>query len=251
MTSKFYKKATLLCLVLLVLVSLLFAPCAAQTSEEIEELFSYSTGTGTSITKMYDPMEKFNKKMFRVNRILFKQLGSSANKNLFKRTAGRNVSSGRKMIKRTLFNVVDNLSAPSYMINHLLQGHPEKSIREFWRFFINSTLGIFGIFDVAENIGLEKKPASYRETLAKYGIKNGPFIVLPILGATSMRNGFAALLEILTNPLSLVTQHYFISFVMYNCTQVAREIDYYPVVVEGSIDPYTRLRTFLANYDTI
>ncbi|KYH12841.1 ABC transporter [Neorickettsia sp. 179522] len=234
------------------LVFLILTPRLGKTTEELDTLFSYPKKTGTAVTKAYDPMEKLNRRIFKMNSLLFKYLKSSANKKLFQGTSPRKSRTGQKGMnsaKHLLLNIVDNLSEPSYVINHLLQGNPEKAVTEFWRFFINSTLGILGTFDVAETLGLEKKATSYRKTLTIYGMKNGPFIMFPLFGATSLRNSIAALLEILTNPLNLVTQHKFISFIVYNYSRIAREIDYYSIVFENSIDPYVKSRTFLVNYD--
>ncbi|ACT69850.1 MlaA family lipoprotein [Neorickettsia risticii] len=238
--------------ILFALAFLTLAPSLGETTEELDALFYYPKTTSTAITKVYDPMEKLNRRIFKMNSLLFKYLKSSANKKLFRGTNPGKSRAGRKSMdsaKYLLLNIADNLSEPSYVINHFLQGNPKNAVVEFWRFFINSTLGILGTFDVAQTLGLEKKATSYRKTLTMYGMKNGPFIMFPLFGATSLRNSIAALLEILTNPLNLVIQHKFIPFTVYNCSRIAREIDYYNIVFENSIDPYIKLRTFLVNYD--
>lgn len=86
--------------------------------------------------------------------------------------------------RRGLRNVVDNLGEPSYLLNNALQGKVTDAGVSLWRFAINSTVGIFGIFDVASDIGLSARPESFGETAASWGIGDGPYLMLPGLGPT-------------------------------------------------------------------
>lgn len=86
--------------------------------------------------------------------------------------------------RRGLRNVVDNLGEPSYLVNNVLQGKFVDAGSSFWRFTINSTVGLLGIFDVASEIGIEPKPESFGETLASWGVADGPYVMLPGLGPT-------------------------------------------------------------------
>lgn len=86
--------------------------------------------------------------------------------------------------RRGLRNVVDNLSEPSYLLNNALQGKAADAGVSFWRFAINSTVGILGIFDVASNFGLNARPESFGETAASWGVGDGPYVMLPGIGPT-------------------------------------------------------------------
>jgi len=86
--------------------------------------------------------------------------------------------------RRGLRNVVDNLGEPSHLLNNVLQGKVSDAGVSFWRFAINSTVGVLGIFDVATDIGLQRRPESFGETLARWGTADGPYVMLPGLGPT-------------------------------------------------------------------
>ncbi|AHX11812.1 vacJ like lipofamily protein [Neorickettsia helminthoeca str. Oregon] len=250
MQSKFFKSGSRALIISLLLFYVFPFACLGETSESFDSVFDLSESSVVRAVKVYDPLEGFNRKMFKINCSLIAKLQQSANKKLFKVTSRSRPFDNKstvKPVKQALFNIMDNLSEPSMAINHLLQGHPENSVRELWRFFINSTLGIFGTFDIAGTIGLEKRPSSYKQTLALYGIKSGPFLIVPLLGATSLRNSFAAILEILTNPLNLLVPNRSIIFIMYNCDKIARGIKYRSIVFENNIDPYAKLRTLSIN----
>lgn len=87
-----------------------------------------------------------------------------------------------------IYNFASNFEEPSTMVNNALQGNVEDSSNAFGRFLINSTAGVFGIFDVAEKIGLKKKEDEFGEVLAVYGVDAGPYLMLPGLGPTTVRN---------------------------------------------------------------
>ncbi len=99
-------------------------------------------------------------------------------------------------VRRRLRNLFDNLQEPVSAGNYLLQAEPKQSGVSLSRFVINSTLGLLGMFDVADAWGLKQEQTNFDDTFAKWCIPDGPFIVLPFIGpstpraATSMALGF-------------------------------------------------------------
>lgn len=85
-------------------------------------------------------------------------------------------------------NVLDNLRAPVTFVNDLLQGERERAGTTFARFFINSTLGLFGLFDVASELGHPLHKEDFGQTLAVWGFGEGPFLMLPLLGPSTLRD---------------------------------------------------------------
>ena len=86
-------------------------------------------------------------------------------------------------------NFFSNLSELDSIINYTLQGRLGRGVRSLGRFVINSTLGIGGLFDVASRINLPKAPTGFGTTLAKWGMHPGPYLVVPIYGPSTLREG--------------------------------------------------------------
>lgn len=93
-----------------------------------------------------------------------------------------------------------NLHEPVYFINHLLQGNSVDAISTLNRFLINSTMGGLGILDFASEAGFELRASDFGLTLKKYGIANGPYLILPLLGPSSLRDTPAMLVDLAIDP---------------------------------------------------
>ena len=90
---------------------------------------------------------------------------------------------------------------PRSSLNNFLQGKPAHGFSELGRFLFNSTLGIGGIFDVATASGMEEYPEDFGQTAAVWGMHDGPYVVLPILGPRTLRDAVFLPLDILADPL--------------------------------------------------
>lgn len=97
-------------------------------------------------------------------------------------------------------NFIDNFFTPLVFVNNVLQGDPEQALVSFYRFTFNTVFGFFGLFDVAQHIGLTKKMTTLNETLEKWGIETGPYLVLPILGPSSFRDTTGKLIGYYADP---------------------------------------------------
>lgn len=98
-------------------------------------------------------------------------------------------------------NFYDNLGTPLTMINNFLQGKPGDGFSDFGRFVVNSTVGIGGLFDVATPMGLEQHDEDFGQTFAVWGVPNGPYVLIPILGSYTLRDAVALPLDFLSDPL--------------------------------------------------
>lgn len=97
-------------------------------------------------------------------------------------------------------NFFDNLSYPTVVINQFLQGKVEDGFSGIGRIGVNSTLGVLGLFDVATGMGLPAKQEDFGQTFAKWGFGSGPYMVSPVLGGTTLRDGIGNIAAIFTNP---------------------------------------------------
>lgn len=86
-------------------------------------------------------------------------------------------------------NFVTNLEEPGYAVNSLLQGKFKHSGKAVGRFVINSTVGLLGLIDVADYMGIERHKEDFGQTLAVAGVGNGPYVMIPAYGPTTFRDG--------------------------------------------------------------
>lgn len=101
-------------------------------------------------------------------------------------------------------NAILNLDEPSTAINQVVQLKIGRALKTTVRFAINSTIGIAGLFDVASAGGLRRRPADFGQTLGRYGAKPGPYVMLPFLGPSNLRDGFGRLVDTFTDPVGFV-----------------------------------------------
>jgi len=132
-----------------------------------------------------DPLEGYNRAMFKFN--------DGVDKAIIKP-----VASGYKAVmpgfaRTGVTNFFSNLGDIWIGINNVLQGKVGAGASDFGRFAINTTVGIFGLFDVASNAGLDKHNEDFGQTLGRWGVGSGAYVVLPFLGPSSVRDGFGVL----------------------------------------------------------
>jgi len=109
-----------------------------------------------------------------------------------------------KPIRDGLRNAYDNISHLDVIANDFLQGKPRRGFGGMLRVGVNSTLGVAGLFDVASELGLEKRDEDFGQTLGVWGAGSGPYIVLPLLGPTTPRDAPGIAMDVVTNPLFYV-----------------------------------------------
>ena len=108
-------------------------------------------------------------------------------------------------VQRSVKNSLDNLNVVRRLTNNLLQTKFTGAGREAARFTINSTIGVAGLFDVAkEGFGIEQSDEDTGQTLGTYGVGSGPYLVLPFLPVTTVRDGVGMIADAAMNPLIFV-----------------------------------------------
>ena len=108
-------------------------------------------------------------------------------------------------VRSGLRNILTNLNEPVVFANYLVQHHPGKAAETLGRFTINSIIGVAGLFDVAKTrrFNLPHRPNGFADTLGFYGVKSGPFLYLPLIGPSSVRDLFGDVVDRLTLPLAV------------------------------------------------
>jgi len=126
-----------------------------------------------------DPWENFNRAIFGFNNKLDKAIVSPL---------ARGYSKLPGPVTTGVGNFFSNLFEPTTIINDLLQGKVGQAIEDSTRFLLNTTVGIAGLFDVAKHVSLPKNDEDFGQTLARWGIGDGPYLVLPLLGPSNVRD---------------------------------------------------------------
>ncbi len=194
--------------------------------------------------KLEDPFENHNRAVFNFNNQVY---------NYFT----RHVAHGYKSVmpdemRVAIRNVFDNISMPINLVSSLLQGDIDKSGRVVGRFLINSTVGLGGIFDVADQ-EFDLKPVNENMTqaLGYHGVPSGPYIVIPFMGSSSVRNLVGRTADIFLNPAFLLSAPILVNASLAGAKKVnetsflvkiKKELD------ERSIDEYESVRDFYEQY---
>lgn len=139
-----------------------------------------------------DPLEPLNRNILFVN-------------GAFDRGVVRPVASGYARIvpapiRTGIGNFLDNLREPRTAINQLLQGRPDLAVADTARFLINSTLGIGGLFDPAAQMGLVHHREDFGQTFAVWGIEPGPYLMIPFVGSSNVRDAIGTVVGLGTMP---------------------------------------------------
>jgi len=139
-----------------------------------------------------DPLEPMNRAIFEFNEIV--------DDNVLKPIAKGYKYVTPDPVEVGISNFFSNLGEIGTITNDLLQLKFAQAGRDTMRFFLNSTLGIFGIFDVATPLGLSKNKEDFGQTLGFWGVPDGPYLVLPFLGPSSFRDGPSMIVDYEISP---------------------------------------------------
>jgi len=174
---------------------LLPAATSARASAPAQE----GSGQGPALeagTANPDPWESTNRGLFKINKGL--------DRAVIRPTATFYRHAVAHPIREGVGNVLSNLGEPVTFVNRLLQVRPTKAVNSAARFGVNSTIGILGIFDVATGAGLPADPSGFAQTLGRYGTPEGPFVFIPVLGPSSVRDLTGRIVDGFADPINIV-----------------------------------------------
>lgn len=103
-----------------------------------------------------------------------------------------------------LNNMGENLSLPSDIVNKVAQGKLEDAVHNAWRLVLNTTIGIGGLLDPATAMGLDRRKADFGGTLHVWGVGEGAYLVLPVLGPSTERDMLGIVVDAAIDPVGLV-----------------------------------------------
>jgi len=149
--------------------------------------------TSTFEDEIFDPLEPINRAIFSFNNALDKAVLEPAAKGYRKLPSP--VQSG-------ISNFLGNLKMPLVILNQILQGQLPNAFESTGRFVVNSTVGVFGLVDVATKVGLEEKDEDFGQTFATWGVGDGFYLVLPIFGPSNIRDAVGTALTYTLDPVN-------------------------------------------------
>lgn len=145
-----------------------------------------------AMAQTQDPWRVNNERIFRFNDFIDELLVKPV-----ARTYGLFVPRFGRQLIGNFFSNIDDINV---FVNDLLQLKFDAAVSDSGRFLINSSIGLFGLFDVATGFELRKNEEDFGQTLAYWGVGTGPYVVLPVFGASNVRDSFGLVLDTLFNP---------------------------------------------------
>lgn len=141
------------------------------------------TGCASTATNPQDPLEGYNRAVFRFN--------DAVDRSVLKPTATAYKNTLPTFMQTGVNNFFGNLSDAWSAVNNLLQGKGQAGMGDVTRVALNSTFGIFGLLDIASEAGIPKHNEDFGQTLGTWGVPSGPYLMLPLLGPSTVRDTVA------------------------------------------------------------
>ena len=138
-------------------------------------------------TNPRDPLEPMNRAVFEFN--------DGVDKVVIKPVAQAYRAVLPQPVRTGVLNFFSNLQDPWIGVNNLIQGKPEEAFSDLFRFVTNTTFGLGGVLDVASDMGMDKHNEDFGQTLGVWGFPSGDYLVLPLLGPSSVRDGLGLIVD--------------------------------------------------------
>jgi phospholipid-binding lipoprotein MlaA len=147
-----------------------------------------------------DPWESWNRGVYKVNTALDNAVA--------KPVARTYVRALPSPVRTGISNFFENLRTPTVMVNDVLQGKLKAAANDLARFLLNTTIGVGGLLDPATQAGLDLNNEDFGQTLGHWGVHPGPFVEIPLLGPSDVRDGTGRVVDIFTGPTHYVRNNY-------------------------------------------
>jgi len=195
--------------------------------------------------RINDPLEPMNRAIFDFNQAL--------DKNAIRPVAIAYRDTVPEFARDGLHNALQNFGEPVVFLNKVLQGEPIAAIKTLLRFMANSTFGLGGFFDVATPRGVVRQQAGdFGATLYKWGIGDGPYLMLPLLGPSNPRDAVGFAVDSVSSPwgyiVNIPTEASIGQFVFKGVDVRSRTVDATDELERNSVDYYATLRSVFRQY---
>ena len=257
----FYRYFKCILLLVFLINSCLFVGISyANTSTEADlyeenyddEYDDYAEEYDASKKQVNDPFEKFNRKVFDFNLYILESFFIPAG-NMFKKITNQ-------FVRDRISNVATTLREPIVTANSILELDFKNTLKSLATLGTNLTIGCLGLFNPAKNMPFYREKRTFADTFKFYGIPDGPYLVLPFLGSSSIRNSFSSVVEFYFNPISVNYLDIFnnrpwidnkeFNISLFGVDMLNKSIDLkgiYEGFVKKSLDPYLLAREYYYN----
>lgn len=183
-----------------------------------------------------DPFEGFNRSIYRFN--------ERVDRAVLKPLAIRYVKYVPPTVRRGVGNFVSNLREPTTIVNDLLQGKVKQAGKDTLRFVINTTFGLLGVLDIATQLDLGRNREDFGQTLGRWGIPSGPYLVLPFLGPSNIRDAAGLVPQYLYTDLTAGIEDDGLLWTIFAARAVDTRADLLKIdkVLAEQLDPYVFVR---------
>jgi phospholipid-binding lipoprotein MlaA len=188
-----------------------------------------------------DPLEPTNRFLYRVNNALDDYVLRPA------AIAYRDALP--EAVRNSIHNALNNLSTPVKLGNDMLEGEPRLAGNSYMRFLINSTAGVFGIFDPATNWGYPDHDNDFGLVFAIWGVPEGPYLFLPLLGPSNPRDGIGRGIGTYADPFGRFGEGAIVTGLQWGrwgidvVDERSRVLDTVASIKRTALDPYATFRS--------
>lgn len=208
---------------------------AAQEAQPVAE--------ATAPSDQGDPWEGFNRSMFSLHEGVDEAVLEPVARGYRAVTPG--------FFRAGVRNVLRNLRGPVIFANDVLQFEVGRAGTTAGRFLINSTIGVAGIFDPATSMGLERHDEDFGQTLAVWGVDEGPYLFIPLMGPSTVRDAFGKIVDVAFDPLTWVEYERInearaIRTVLSGLSAREQVLETVDDIRRDSLDPYVTIRSSYA-----
>jgi phospholipid-binding lipoprotein MlaA len=196
------------------------------------------TAVKMKVENKHDPYEKFNRRVYTFNSYL--------DGYFFRPVTIGYITIIPKPIQVGIENVFTNLRDFVSLGNAILQLRVEDSFSQFMRISINSTIGLFGLFDIAGSMGLSSQKITFGDSMKYYGWKQSAYFVAPLFGPSTVRDFIGTAPNVFLNPTWYIFDNNYISIGLFftNSIQQRSKLLGYDQLLVTSLDPYITVRDY-------
>lgn len=224
---------------LLAAIAFSFLCSACASRPELDEEHLASNQPAPQVEELeeenWDPLEGINREIYDFNMNVL-------DKHIYRPVTVFYVDYVPEPAREGIDNFIRNLDEPSSAVNNLLQGNWNDSAKNVGRFVVNSTVGVAGVIDVASYLGMQRKLDTFGEVLGKYGVGDGPYLMLPVVGPSSVREEVGDYVDDLYWPLATLSFWPRVAQWAFKGLDARSRLIEQERLLENSLDPYLFVR---------